>query len=440
MSHGTQLKQFGARRMRMRTGIGLLSLALLGTGCDTDLDLTNPNAPTEEQTLSSIEGIIALNLGMQEQFANSILTYVRAPALVTDEWGPGSRALAADQSLFTGDPDPGFGVVSGPYFVTYRVARSANAIIANTPELGLGAGLESGLLATAKLFKAMALGFAALHYEQLPLDASVEGSPLVPRAQVFAEVIRLLQSAQDEISDVSDADLGTFRARALTPGFDLRNTINAMLARYYLFSGQYEQALAAANRVDLSVVSELRYPDPDLNPIFNYSSIAQYVFPLQSFVTEAEPGDRRVAFWVDTDAAPLNGNPPTLQLLPFELYGLRNAPFPVYLPGEILLIRAEAQARLGNLTAARELINQVRTRAGTATTLGASLPPLPADALDTLPEVLRQIAYERRYELYSQGLRWEDLRRLGEFTDTNLRLRFLPFPESECRNNPNAGC
>ena len=437
MNLGSRSKTNGANQMRIRMGVGLLAAVLLGAACDTDLDLTNPNAPTEETAVATIEGILAVNLGMQEQLASSILTYVRAPALITDEWGPGSRALAADQSLFTGDPDPSFGVVSGPYFSTYRVARSANLIIENVPALELGVGLESGLLATARLFKAMALGFAALHYERLPLDASVEGSPLVSREEALTEVIRLLEEARSDIADVSDEELSTFRTRALTPGFDLRNTIDAMLARYYLFSGQYQQALDAANRVDLEVVSEFRYTDPDLNPIYNYSELAVYVFPLASFVEDAEPGDQRVAFWVDVDGEPPPANPPTLELLPFALYGDRNAPFPVYLPGEILLIRAEAQARLGDLAAARDLINQVRTRMGTATTLGASLPPLPADALDTLPEVLRQIAYERRYELYSQGLRWEDLRRLGEFVDEDLDLRFLPLPEDECRTNPN---
>lgn len=439
MTNPISLMKAGVTGMRMRTGTVLAALALASAGCDLDLDVTNPNAPTEQEVVSSLEGILALSLGMQQQFASVIHEYVRAPALVTDEWGTQTRALAADQSLFTGTPDPGFGVVSDPYYDTYRIARSANNVIAAAPELGLSEGLESGLTATAKLFKAMALGMAALHFEELPIDAAIEGAVPAPRAEVFAEVIRLLESARSDLGGVSDADLATFRARGLTTSFDLRNTVDAMLARYSLYAGLNQQALEAAQRVNLASLSVLNYSDPDFNPIWNYATQLLYVAPLQSFVTDAEAGDERVDFWVNTTAAPFTGNPP-VPLLPFNYYASRNAAFPVYLPGEMLLIRAEAQARLGNLAEARDLINQVRTKAGTASLPGASLPALPAEQLDTLEEILAQIAYERRYELYSQGLRWEDLRRLGQYTGESAKLDFLPFPESECRTNPNAGC
>jgi hypothetical protein len=72
----------------------------------------------------------------------------------------------------------------------------------------------------------------------------------------------------------------------------------------------------------------------------------------------------------------------------------------------------------------------------------ACLPELAVDRLDTLDEVLDQIAYERRYELFSQGLRWEDLRRLG--TDNSVgappTLMWFPIPSQECRVNPAAEC
>ena len=38
--------------------------------------------------------------------------------------------------------------------------------------------------------------------------------------------------------------------KVLGPGFDLKNTIDAMLARYYLIAGKYQQAIDAAGRVD----------------------------------------------------------------------------------------------------------------------------------------------------------------------------------------------
>jgi hypothetical protein len=431
----------GAKRMRIRLGFGALVIAT-SIACNTGLDLTNPNSPTEQAALSNLDGVIATELGMQDQFAASANIYVRAPALVTDEWGIASKALAADISLFTGlGIDPSYGVVSEPYYVTYRIARTADAIIGAVPNIsGITPGFAAGLTANARLFKAMALGMAAQQYAALPIDASVTGGTPVPREQVFAEAIRLLEAARADLAPYSTAELSGFTSRAVSSGFDVRNTIDAMLARYYLFTGQYQLALDAANRVDLSKVSLLTYPDPDLNPIYNYSVVAGYVAPLKSWARSAEPNDKRVPFWVDTLATPPNGNPPSLQLAQFALYGTRNAPFPVYLPGEILLIRAEAEAQLNDLPSAINDINAVRTKSGSATTPGAQLPPLTALQLNTKDKVLAQIAHERRYELFSQGLRWEDLRRLGSLIGVQPKVDFLPMPQSECNTNPNAGC
>jgi tetratricopeptide (TPR) repeat protein len=431
----------GVMRRRVRLTSGLLALGLLGA-CDLGLDVTNPNSPTEQSSLANVDGVIATSLGMQEQLAASVLQYVRAPALVTDEWGTASRALAADQTLFTGlGIDASFGVVSEPFYATYRIARTANAIIERAPQLpGIGEGFAAGLVANAKLFKAMSLGYAAMQYEQLPLDASLAGGVPVPREEAFAEVIRLLESAREDLSDVTDQELAGFRTRALSPGLDLRNTIDAMLARYYLYTDQYQNAIDAAERVNLNIVSEIRYPNPGLNPIHNYSVIAIYVAPLRSFVDEAEPGDKRVGFWVDTLDTPPLGSPPTVLLEPFERYSGRNDPFPVYLPGEMLLIQAEAYARLGELDTAVDFINLVREKVGSAAAPGAALPPVLASDLDTIEEVLAQIAYERRYELFSQGLRWEDLRRLGQYIGREPKADFLPTPQSECITNPNADC
>ncbi len=430
--------------MRIRAGLALLALSVTAAGCDTSLDVVNPNAPVETEVLSSVDAMLAFSIGMQDQFATSVLIYSRAPALVTDEWGVRTQALLADRSLYvpTFAIDPAYGVVSDPYYVTYRVARSANLIMSSVGNLPLAPSLQSALTANAKLFKAMALGMAAQQYERLPLDADINGAVPVPRAQVFTEVIRLLESARGDILNVPDNDPGmvTFRARATTPNFDLRNSIEAMLARYNLIVGQNQQALDAANRVNLASISRFDYPSPTRNPINNYSTGLNYVMPLRTFADSAEAGDGRVRYWVNPDTAQVVGDPPTAVMLPFRMFGLPSDPFYVYLPGEIMLIRAEALARLNNLPAARAQINMVRTKTASAGLPGANLPALTAEQLPDQTSILRQIGYERRYELFSQGLRWEDLRRLGTILGIQPKNQFLPFPDSECRTNPNAGC
>ena len=412
-----------------------LGATVLLAACD--LDLTNPNSPTEESVINDVEGVIALAVGMQQQFAQGVEDYVVPPALVTDEWGTRTRSLLSYQSLYTGQNfENTYDVVSSPYSNTFAVMKSANTLLTAAPTVGLGPALQAGVTSLAKLFKAMALGMAAQTYEQLPVDLAPGGAVPRPRTEVMDTVLALLNSARADIANIADADLTGFRNRVLGTGIDLRNTIDAMIARYALFRGQYQNAIDAATRVSPTVLSTLAYPAPTTNPIYNLALVLQYVGGTTNFVATAETGDRRPNYWLQATTAPIAGNPGDSLSYTLRKYSTQNEAFPLYLPDEMRLIRAEAQARLGNLTAARDLINQVRTQASsTIDEPVAGLAALTATQLPDLTSVLRQIAYERRYELYMQGLRWEDTRRLP--VTTTVTFPFLPLPASECRNNPN---
>ena len=71
---------------------------------------------------------------------------------------------------------------------------------------------------------------------------------------------------------------------------------------------------------------------------------------------------------------------------------------------EVLLIRAEAEARQGNLAGADAALNRVRARAG-------------VDSLHLVvlgqPAAIAAILDERRFELAFEGDRWPDLVRTG---------------------------
>ena len=53
-----------------------------------------------------------------------------------------------------------------------------------------------------------------------------------------------------------------------------------------------------------------------------------------------------------------------------------------------------------------------------------------------LAAVLAEILKQRRYELFLQGLRFDDLRRFN----ATRKYDFLPLPQSECDRNPAAPC
>lgn len=423
-----------------RTLAGVLALCLGAVGA-CDLDLENPNSPDEVEVLGGAEGIIALAVGMQDQYASSVEDFILPSSLGTDEWGTQTRALLSYRSLYLGaDFDRGYGVVEAPFADAYSVVKSANNLIEHADDVGLDPGTETGIMALARLFKAMAFGSAIQIFERIPIEVNVPGPVPQPREAVLDEILTLLESARTDLQGVTDDDLVIFRSRVLPSGFDLRNTVDAMLARYHLIAGNYQDAIDAADRVDLSVLSTFTYSSPDVNPIFNLSFGLIYVAPLASFVNEAEAGDQRPAYWVQTGEAPFSGNPDSL-LLNMSKYSSQGDPYPVYLPDEMKLIKAEAYTRMGQFTLAAPLVNEVRTQ--TTAVLdepAAGLPELPPEALDTEAELLAQIAYERRYELYMQGLRWEDTRRLGTDITVTPIFDFLPLPDQECLTNPSDPC
>ncbi|HMI49244.1 MAG TPA: RagB/SusD family nutrient uptake outer membrane protein [Gemmatimonadaceae bacterium] len=97
--------------------------------------------------------------------------------------------------------------------------------------------------------------------------------------------------------------------------------------------------------------------------------------------------------------------------------------------GEVILIRAEALARLNRLPEAVIEYNQLRVRAGLAPDLTTGL---------TQAGVLAAIARERRLELAFEGDRWPDLVRTGTLpASVSATQALLPIPQAELDVSPN---
>lgn len=139
--------------------------------------------------------------------------------------------------------------------------------------------------------------------------------------------------------------------------------------------------------------------------------------------------DKRVPFYIGINPT----TAPRYRIAGF--YAGSTTQVPIYLPGEITLIKAEAYARQNDLVNALIELNKVITKepASDVWGVGAGLSPV---VLTMQAEILTEIYRQRCIELFMSGLKLEDMRRFGRPL-TERKRNFFPYPFQERDNNPN---
>ncbi len=399
---------------------------VMSAGCD--LNIANPNAATELGVLGSAAGIRAIGIGLQGRLGNMLEEGIYVPALLSGELG-NTNATQSTTREFQHFPQTTANSlieetnvdVLDLWSKNYQIVKSANDIIGNIDRVTVP-GTRAGLLALAKLSKAIAFGTLIEAYEKIPIAITGAKPPFVDRAAALTEALSLLASAK---TDATGTPLSTdFTGSVLAPGFDLLNTIRAMQARYSLAAGSYADALAFANEVPPGVTSVIPFASGDRNPFTNLFFGSSFFGALSTFRSNAEAGDTRVAKFT-TSATPVGFGGATLNGL--NIYRAESDPIPLFTQDEMTLIRAEALARLDRLAEAIIQINIVRNANG--------LPSKTALQLATKPEVLDEIFRQRTYSLFISGLHLSDLRRFGLLA--LAKVAYLPYPFAERATNPN---
>ncbi|WP_233207924.1 RagB/SusD family nutrient uptake outer membrane protein [Siphonobacter sp. BAB-5405] len=434
--------------MQFKTYIlaSFLAAGLL-TGCK--LDIPNPNAPTDEQVLSSREGMLTLSLGMKQYYSTSALeALIITPGTTTRELKGITTFTNVLELEAGGTALPSFnGNVLNLWARMYRVMGMADELIANAPTvLATDEATRNGVLAHAYLFKAMALGGLATGFEQFPTQTNKNGqAPFVPRQQALTEAVTILSQGIDLIT--ATAPSTEFNTRVLGTDFQLRDCLNAYRARYQMMLGRYADALASANAVNLTSRSQFVYSSQSPNPIYQQIVVSKNYQPRATLglpTSLLETGDARINFYTATPEVTVGGE--VLRSVA-GFFNEITKPIPVYLPDEIRLIKAEALVRSnGSITEAVAQINAVRTQTtGDPFGVNAALPAYAGgtDAASLLTEIYKQ----RSTELFMQGLRLEDSRRFNRTAPavnvnpiplTAERTRnFYPYPDQERLTNPN---
>ena len=411
----------------------LLTTVAFSSACNKEY--LNPNAATADEVLTSAKGLTGVTVGLQKNFSTTragvLYASITLNGLTTNELISINTGNTNEERLVAGGVQ-----VDGTNTILLNVWAGANKIIfdadnvinnaANLPDKNYAAGL----VAHASIFKALAIGNLSEYWEKIPAGIG-QNVTFISRVDGFNKAIATIDNA---LAVIAANPISTSFAGNIPAGIDIPNTLNALKARYALFAGNYTLALTAANAVDLTKKSAFTYDALNLNPLFEIATSTNNVIQPkninlgQTGANVPDAGDARIPFYtVVNTTVRING------------FGAGTfTQIPVYLPGEITLIKAEAYARQAtpNLASALTELNKIVTK--TAATdpfgVGANLPALTGTY--TQQQLLDLIYKHRSIELFMSGLKLEDMRRFNQPLADRKR-NFFPYPFQERDNNPN---
>jgi starch-binding outer membrane protein, SusD/RagB family len=416
----------------------LLAVLLSGlVGCKKDY--TDPSRATDDKVFTSVKGLTGVTIGLQRVYtlgrASSLFNLVSIDALTTNQvflLNPGNLPefqLNAGGAFVDGTNT----MLAGIWTTSNKIVYDADLVIANAASLP-DKGYASGLIGYATIFKALSIGNMSMFWERVP-DGTGQNVTFITRTEGFTKAIAAIDQA---LAAISANPIPAAFTSSMPAGIDIVNTLQALKARYSLFIGNFAQALTAANAVDLTKRSTLNADAQNPNVIFDVCTSNFNVYqPLDSTMglpVAVAPAltDKRVPFYIGLSGAPAYR---------WVIRGFATAPasaYPIYLPGEIILIKAECYARQSSPDLNNALIelNKVvtKTPAADAFGVGADLPSIAGPL--TQAQLLDQIYRHRCIELYMSGLKLEDSRRFSR-PATERKRTFFPYPFRERDNNPN---
>jgi hypothetical protein len=426
----------------------ILIVLAMAMGC-TKLDFVNPNAPSDDEVLTTREGLISLAIGVKQFYSTSGLqTLLLTPGTTAREVKGITTFTNIIEIEAGGSALPTFnGNVLGVWTSMLRTMGMAQDLIENAPiVLASENDTQTGLVAFGKLFKAMSIGGLATAFEQFPVQTNLAGNAsFVSRNDALEEAVKLLDEAVTTLGATPPS--AEFNTRVLGVDFALIDVINTYRARYNMMLGNYTAALTAANAVNLNSKSQFVYSTQSANPVYNQVQVAINYRPRANFGLPAgfvEAGDGRLNFYLSTPDATVGGE--TLKTLK-GFFDVIDRPIPVYIPDEVRLLKAEAIIRSGgDLNTAVTEINAVRQQSsGDPFGVHANLPAYSGTV--TADALLLEVYKQRSIELFLQGVRLEDSRRFARpdppanvnpVPNTFERNRnFYPYPDQERLNNPN---
>ncbi len=415
--------------------VALLSVTLLQLSCKKDY--TDPTRATEDQVFSSAKGLTGAVVGLQRVYtlgrASTLYNLITINGLTTNELIVVNTGNTAEVQLAAGGTlvDGNHSMLTTYWTTCNKAVYDADLVITNANNLS-DKNYASGLIAYASIFKAMSIADMAQFWEKVPVGTGTNVT-FIDRVEGFKKAIAVIDNA---ITTITVNTISSSFISSVPAGIDIGNTLNALKARYSLYAGLYTQALTAANAVTLSIKSTFNFDALSLNPIFEVATSTNNVVQPKDSTLGLVPAlapsltDGRILFYTSIN--------PTVAPR-YRINGFGNGvatAIPVYLPGEITLIKAECYARSNDSTNSKTFLNAVITKTAAADPFGVGANQPAINSFGSYAALLDEIYKQRCIELFMSGQKLEDMRRFARPT-TERKRNLMPYPLRERDNNPN---
>jgi len=428
----------------------ILLLTFSTLSCNDLLEPQPVNLITDDQVLTDGNSARVVLMSAYRDLANFGATKIVAGDLTADNLIH-NGTFTQYREISNKDMSASNGSASAMWGVIYSMSYVVSFLYEGLPDINITQVEFDEITATASFLRAYAYFLGAYTFGGVPIitTTNVDDNRNIPRA-TFEETLEFVESellyALDKLPEES------FNAGEVTNG-----AVKALLARYYLYRGNWGEAERYATDVitgngtreylleedfanavsDFSTESilEIVYSandNPGTSTNFSINNLfvgRREIIPSNEMVLalQSDGGDRNVV--LEFDGANVRGSDNGYAVVrygPFDNVQLLRL-------AEMYLIRAEARAEQDNVAGAADDINVLRERAGVSLIEGTSR-----------NQMLQAIENERRMELCFEGHRWYDLVRTGraqavmsEFTSNwTEKDELWPIPLREIINNP----
>ncbi|PSL48212.1 SusD-like starch-binding protein associating with outer membrane [Chitinophaga niastensis] len=445
----------------------LISLLIVQSGCKKFVDVGVPKTQLATGTVFSENSTATAALTAIYAQMSSLRDICKITGLSSDEFinyaADPSYANAYKNALIENNATSLFWISS------YNFIYQANAVIEGLQNnTGVSAAVKKQLTGEAKFIRAFWQFYLVNLYGDIPIVTSIDYTVNIKafrstKTQVYQQIIADLKDAQNLLGDnYVDAHnaITTDRVRPT------KWVATALLARAYLYANDYMDAetqstilinntqtfslLNTLNDVFLANSNEAIWEImPPGNTGYNTDEGNSFILtdvpsPIngvslsQQQLSVFEPGDKRRTDWVDSII--ISG---ATYYFPYKYKIQTGGDIKEYSMmlrlAEQFLIRSEARIQQNKLSEGVADLNIIRNRAGLNNT-----------AASTKTELLSAVMHERQVELFTEGYRWLDLKRVNivdaVMNDATLQKgggkwqsyqQLYPIPSDDIRNGIN---